>query len=522
MRCKLERGKREWARNLGGKGWRLSHHCRMLPVSTWGECSSAENSERFHCLFSQKEMYPFSIAADILPNPTYSPDLELTAQQTDVGQGLPSGCRHRTELTGCSIVSTKLIPTADNPASRPANGLKSTAFLWCLKMNTWKQRTVTSGQETKRVASILVDVLKLQHTTFEIHIIRVGDEYGWYENQHCNCTSTENSRRIDQIMTNQARKKDKKSDISETLKLATWNVRGLTNKESELEKELSNLKIDIAAITETKKKLQGSLELQNYLMIYGGVKQEQRASAGVAIWIHKRLKNRIHSYTFINERIIMLRIKIDRGYVSILSLYAPEEGKTQNTIEFYNELQKIINKLNKNDNILLLGDLNGRVGKNPIKDIVGTEVSLMSGKGLSPITKTSKTGCLKSRRVKNSTASYYSSGNYFTCVTRFGHLCCKFSEKRSIRVMVLLRRQGESTIYISTTFWKPLQYFETTKIQRIQADRLPKNVLEWIPPEKHRKGRPTITRKKNVKDSVEILQLGEKQSLDREAWKRSH
>ncbi|PSN54007.1 hypothetical protein C0J52_10169 [Blattella germanica] len=34
------------------------------------------------------------------------------AQQPDVGQGLPSGCRHRTELTGDS---TTLIPTTDNP-----------------------------------------------------------------------------------------------------------------------------------------------------------------------------------------------------------------------------------------------------------------------------------------------------------------------------------------------------------------------------------------------------------------------
>ena len=37
------------------------------------------------------------------------------AQQPDVGQGLPSGCRHRTELTGGSRVSTTLVPTADNP-----------------------------------------------------------------------------------------------------------------------------------------------------------------------------------------------------------------------------------------------------------------------------------------------------------------------------------------------------------------------------------------------------------------------
>jgi exonuclease III len=38
--------------------------------------------------------------------------------------------------------------------------------------------------------------------------------------------------------------------------VATWNVRGIINKEDELELELLNRKIDIAIISETKKKEQ--------------------------------------------------------------------------------------------------------------------------------------------------------------------------------------------------------------------------------------------------------------------------
>ncbi len=169
------------------------------------------------------------------------------------------------------------------------------------------------------------------------------------------------------------KKETNKGQISEILKLGIWNVRALSNKEAELEQELDKAGIDIAAITETKKKLQGSSELQNYIMIYCGVSQQQRASAGVSIWIRKSLKNRIVSYTFINERIITMRFKVDRGYVTVFALYAPEEGRTQVAIKFYQQLQTAINKINKNDYLLLLGDLNARVGKIPIKNIVGTE-----------------------------------------------------------------------------------------------------------------------------------------------------
>ena len=45
------------------------------------------------------------------------------------------------------------------------------------------------------------------------------------------------------------------------LKVATWNVRGIAGKTEELETELLKGKIDIAIITETKKKNKGSEDM---------------------------------------------------------------------------------------------------------------------------------------------------------------------------------------------------------------------------------------------------------------------
>mgnify|MGYP002224294368 CR=1 FL=1 len=165
---------------------------------------------------------------------------------------------------------------------------------------------------------------------------------------------------------------DKARNMVSRFKYATWNIRGLGEKEEELDKILNENNIKIAVISETKKKLQGTKETQNYIMIYSGVSRFTRGQSGVVILIHKSMAHRIEHYTFWTDRIIEVRLRINRGYLTVIGLYAPNEGKHKLTEEFYEKLQSIFDKVNKNDYILLTGDLNGRVGNNNIKNVVGT------------------------------------------------------------------------------------------------------------------------------------------------------
>jgi len=75
---------------------------------------------------------------------------------------------------------------------------------------------------------------------------------------------------------------------------------------------------------------------------------------------------------FVNERILQLRYKLQRGYLTLLAVYAPEEEKTGQTEEFYETLQDQIDKLSKNNCIVVAGDYNARVGNIPIDGILGT------------------------------------------------------------------------------------------------------------------------------------------------------
>jgi hypothetical protein len=51
------------------------------------------------------------------------------------------------------------------------------------------------------------------------------------------------------------------------IKYATWNVMGIVHKEEKLKSILSEKQIKIAAITESKKKLNGIMATNNYILI---------------------------------------------------------------------------------------------------------------------------------------------------------------------------------------------------------------------------------------------------------------
>jgi hypothetical protein len=69
------------------------------------------------------------------------------------------------------------------------------------------------------------------------------------------------------------------------LKIATWNVRGISHKLEELTRELEERKLDIAIVSETKKKNKGSTDIGFYVIIYSGVPNENWAASGVAIFL---------------------------------------------------------------------------------------------------------------------------------------------------------------------------------------------------------------------------------------------
>jgi hypothetical protein len=93
-------------------------------------------------------------------------------------------------------------------------------------------------------------------------------------------------------------------------KYVAWNVRGLGENEEELDKTLNDSNNKISAITESEKKLRGTQETENCMVIYSGVNRYTRGQLGVTTWINKSISNKIEYYKFWNDRIIETRLKV--------------------------------------------------------------------------------------------------------------------------------------------------------------------------------------------------------------------
>ena len=73
---------------------------------------------------------------------------------------------------------------------------------------------------------------------------------------------------------------------------------------------------------------------------------------------------------------------MQRGYLTLLAVYAPEEGKIVQTEEFYETLQYQIDKISKNDYVVVVArNYNARVGNIPIDGILGTNGEITNSNG---------------------------------------------------------------------------------------------------------------------------------------------
>jgi hypothetical protein len=53
-------------------------------------------------------------------------------------------------------------------------------------------------------------------------------------------------------------------------------------------------------------------------------------------------------------------------------VYAPTEGDKESSEIFYNLLQEITNKVNKSDYLMVMGDLNARIGSNKVNSNISS------------------------------------------------------------------------------------------------------------------------------------------------------
>ena len=66
----------------------------------------------------------------------------------------------------------------------------------------------------------------------------------------------------------------------------------------------------------------------------------------------------------VNERIVVIKLVIGAVLVNVLSVYAPQVGRTNEEKDrFWEELFDIVNNIPNNEKVIVAGDLNGHKGE---------------------------------------------------------------------------------------------------------------------------------------------------------------
>ena len=171
-------------------------------------------------------------------------------------------------------------------------------------------------------------------------------------------------------MTNTARLRKKRTWKKSITRFAIWNIISWSGRNHEILTVLNDFKIDFCAISKTKKKGKGTVCIEDYILAYLGKAKEERVHAGVGLLIHKKYMNNIDSIEYINERIIQVTLTFPKAKWCLLSLYAPDISKTkEQREELYKDLQNVIAQIPKDALLIMMGDMNARIGNIPVQGV---------------------------------------------------------------------------------------------------------------------------------------------------------
>lgn len=138
-----------------------------------------------------------------------------------------------------------------------------------------------------------------------------------------------------------------------TLKFGTWttHTQYLSRKLIEITSELK--KINVAVVTETKKKGEGSENLGYYDHFYSGVTKDKRAQQRISIFIRKCLRRYITSREAINERLIKINICLHGCKTTIIGSYGIN-ALIQDKEDFFEQLNEEISKIGTSREIIII------------------------------------------------------------------------------------------------------------------------------------------------------------------------
>lgn len=156
------------------------------------------------------------------------------------------------------------------------------------------------------------------------------------------------------------------------MRVATLNVSTMRDKEEEIIELMKERKLEILGLCETRVRGEGQKVLHDdYRFIYKGAEGGRH---GVGFVLTPEMAERVDSVDFRSERIIGITLKLDTKNISMIQVYAPQQGRpVAEKEDFYNSLQDVTESAKYRENVIIMGDWNGHVGhdREGVRDVVG-------------------------------------------------------------------------------------------------------------------------------------------------------
>ena len=65
-----------------------------------------------------------------------------------------------------------------------------------------------------------------------------------------------------------------------------------------------------------------------------------------------------------SERLVKVRIRFEKKWTTFIQVYAPtEDSEKEEKDRFYASVERVLEKVKKDDRLVLMGEMNGRVGR---------------------------------------------------------------------------------------------------------------------------------------------------------------
>ena len=156
--------------------------------------------------------------------------------------------------------------------------------------------------------------------------------------------------------------------------MGTLNVRGcgMDEKKCMIADMFKERKMDVLVLNETKVKGKRETEWEGERVVVSGVDERCRAREGVAVMIKRKLWGKVSEYKCVSSRLMWMRMKVAGEGVVIVGAYGPGMEKSENEREtFWEMLNECLSGFRENERIILLGDLNAKVGDHEREGVLG-------------------------------------------------------------------------------------------------------------------------------------------------------